>query len=194
MPNIAVLASGTGTNLEAILDKQLPVTLVVADRDCRALEIARTANIKAACLDRRGFGYAPDVKWDRAGFTAALADLLLEHDIDLVAMAGFMTVLAPNIFDSFHGPILNTHPSLLPRFKGAHAVPLALAAGVTETGCTVHLATPELDSGSILAQVKVPVRKTDTAPTLHERIKVAERDLYPKVINDVLKHLGDYKT
>lgn len=194
MPNIAVLASGTGTNLEAILDQKLPVVLVVTDRDCRALEIARQADIKATCLDRRGFGYAPDVDWDRTGFSDALADLLLDQHIDLVAMAGFMTVLAPNIFDKFHGPILNTHPSLLPRFKGAHAVPLALAAGVSETGCTVHLATPELDSGSILAQVKVPVEKNDTATTLHERIKVAERDLYPKVIKDVLEHLGDYKT
>jgi phosphoribosylglycinamide formyltransferase-1 len=100
-----------------------------------------------------------------------------------------MTVLAPSIFEAYEGRILNTHPSLLPLFKGHDAVPQALAAGVTETGCTVHLATAELDSGRILAQSALPVLPGDTASTLHERIKVIERKLYPSTIKQFLTTL-----
>lgn len=192
MPKVAVLASGTGTNLEAILSAGIPVALVVTDRLCRAMEIAKTAGLETTLIDRRHYGYAPGADWNRNGFTRAITDLLLSKSIDLTALAGFMTILSPGLFTRFHGPILNTHPSLLPRFKGAHAVPLALASGVKETGCTVHIATPKTDSGEILGQIKVPVLPNDDATVLHERIKKVERVLYPKVILEVIERLGNH--
>jgi phosphoribosylglycinamide formyltransferase-1 len=186
---LAVLASGTGTNLEAIIADRLPVELVLTDRPCRALDIASAHGIATRLIDRTAFGYAPRTHWDRAGFTAAVQSELRSHHIDLVAMAGFMTVFAPDIFEAYQDRILNTHPSLLPAFKGHNAVPQALAAGVPETGCTVHLATAELDSGRILAQAKVPVVPGDTTGILHERIKTVERKLYPETIRAYIKML-----
>jgi phosphoribosylglycinamide formyltransferase-1 len=97
-------------------------------------------------------------------------------------MAGFMTVLDKPVFDAYQGRIVNTHPSLLPAFRGAHAVEDALAFGVQVTGCTVHVATVEVDDGPILAQEAVPVLPGDTVATLHERIKEVERRLYPEVV------------
>ena len=101
-------------------------------------------------------------------------------------MAGFMTVLAPPMFDVYAGRVLNTHPSLLPAFPGAHAVRDALAFGVKVTGCTVHLATERMDDGPILAQEAVPVLPGDTEASLHERIKAVERNLYPTVLKEFL--------
>jgi phosphoribosylglycinamide formyltransferase 1 len=93
-----------------------------------------------------------------------------------------MTILDKPIFDAFGGRVLNTHPSLLPAFPGAHAVADALAAGVKVTGCTVHIATVDVDRGPILAQEAVPVLSGDTVETLHERIKAVEHRLYPDTI------------
>jgi len=101
-------------------------------------------------------------------------------------MAGFMTVLTGSMFEVYGGRVLNTHPSLLPAFPGAHAVRDALAFGVKVTGCTVHLATERMDDGPILAQEAVPVLAGDTEASLHERIKVVERNLYPTVVKEFL--------
>jgi phosphoribosylglycinamide formyltransferase-1 len=102
-------------------------------------------------------------------------------------MAGFMTILDQPVHDVFGGRITNTHPSLLPAFKGAHAIADALAAGVTTTGCTVHFATLAVDDGPILAQEAVPVLSDDTEESLHERIKEVERRLYPEVLLSLIK-------
>ena len=110
-------------------------------------------------------------------------------DIDLIAMAGFGTILSEEFHVAYPGRILNTHPSLLPEFKGWHAVQDALDAGVATTGCTVHVATVALDEGPILAQQAVSVRSGDTAETLQERIKEVERTLYPATIMAVLDRL-----
>jgi phosphoribosylglycinamide formyltransferase-1 len=187
LARLAVLVSGSGTNLEAMLTQRLPVSLVLADRDCRALAVARTSGLPTALIDRRDFGYLPRASWDRTGFTQAVAAKLREHQIDIVAMAGFMTVLTPAIFAEFPGRILNTHPSLLPRFKGGRAVADTLAAGAAESGVTVHLASPELDSGTVVAQAKVPVLPHDTVSSLWERIKTAERRLYPAVLRGFME-------
>ena len=129
-------------------------------------------------VDRTGFGgFGP--AFDRDGFTATVAATLVAHQVDLVAMAGFGTVMTDAVHRAFPDRILNTHPALLPAFPGWHGVRDALAAGVQETGCTVHLATLEMDAGPILAQEAVPVLPGDTEETLHERIKVVERALYP---------------
>jgi phosphoribosylglycinamide formyltransferase-1 len=177
-----VLASGGGTNLAAIIAAGLPCAVVVADRPCRALAIAAAAGIPGELVERPTFG--PD--FDRVGYTRAVVDALEHHHVDVVAMAGFGTVLAPPILDAFPGRVLNTHPALLPAFKGWHAVADALAAGVTTTGCTVHIATVEVDEGPILAQEEVAVLPGDTVESLHERIKSVERRLYPETIRRFL--------
>lgn len=179
---LGVLASGAGTLLEAFLAEGVPVDLVLVDRRCRAEEIATAAGVALERCFRDSFGPG----FDRHAYTLRVLDALQRHDIGLVAMAGFGTVLAPVLFDALPGRILNTHPSLLPAFKGWHAVEDALAAGVDVTGCTVHLATPEVDEGPILAQERVPVFPGDTPETLHERIKAVERRLYPAVVRALL--------
>lgn len=188
MINIAVLASGSGTILQAIINHGVPLGLVLADKPCKALEIAKEASVPIVLIDRRDFGYRPGVgeQWDRKGFTHKVSEDLKSHGIDVVAMAGFFTILHDVIFDHFGGPILNIHPSLLPAFKGEFAVRDALAAGVTETGTTIHLATERLDDERyIIEQVSVPVESGDTVETLWERIKVQERDLYPRVLSQI---------
>jgi phosphoribosylglycinamide formyltransferase-1 len=186
----AVLVSGSGTILESLLARGVPVAFVAADRPCRGLEIADAALISSALVDRAGFGgFTKD--FDRAAYSAALAEVLVDAGIDLVAMAGFGTVLTAEFHRAFPGRVLNTHPSLLPDFKGWHAVAQALEAGVSETGCTVHVATEALDDGPILAQRRVAVLASDDESSLHERIKLVERELYPHVLTHVLAALAD---
>jgi phosphoribosylglycinamide formyltransferase-1 len=158
------------------------IDVVMADRACRALEVAAAAGIEAVLVARSSFGR----DFDRPAYTTDLVGALGGHGVDVVAMAGFMTVLAPSIFDVYGGRVLNTHPSLLPAFPGAHAVRDALAFGVKLTGCTVHLATERMDHGPILAQQAVPVLVDDTEASLHERIKAVERNLYPMVLKEFL--------
>jgi phosphoribosylglycinamide formyltransferase-1 len=129
-------------------------------------------------VERESYGAA----FDRIAYTHRIIDSLKRHQIDVVAMAGFGTILSADIFSVYPGHILNTHPALLPAFKGWHAVRDALAAGVKVTGCTVHLATEAVDDGPILAQAAVVVEAGDTETTLHERIKSVERRLYPETI------------
>jgi len=143
----------------------------------------------AELVDRRAFGgFGPG--FDRSGYTSALVDVLNAADLDLVAMAGFGTVLSESVHRAFPGRILNTHPALLPAFPGWHAVEEALAAGATVTGCTVHVATEAMDAGPVLAQEEVPVLPGDSVESLHERIKEVERRLYPATVLRVLEVLA----
>src|SRR5437588_11761892 len=180
---IGVLASGTGTLLEAILAAELPVVVGVVDRPCRATEVAERHGVPAAIVERTSFGK----DFDRVAYTHRVVDVLNEYQVELVPMAGFGTILDKPIFDAFPDRILNTHPALLPAFPGWHAVEDALAAGVKVTGCTVHIAELEVDSGPILAQEAVPVLPDDTKETLHERIKAVERRLYPATIREFIE-------
>lgn len=177
-----MLASGSGTILEALLGARLPVVVVAADRPCRALEVAASAGVPGELVQRSGFGPG----FDRWAYTERLVARLRAHGVELVAMAGFGTVLERPMFESWPGRVLNTHPALLPAFPGWHAVEEALAAGVRVTGCTVHVATPDVDAGPILAQEIVPVQPGDTVGSLHERIKVVERRLYPQTIAELM--------
>ncbi|MGH9094745.1 MAG: phosphoribosylglycinamide formyltransferase [Acidimicrobiales bacterium] len=181
-PALGVLASGTGTILEAILAAGLPVQAVLVDRPCRAVDLAEQAKIAAEVIERESYG----ADFDRVAYTHRVVDGLKRHHVDVVAMAGFGTVLAAPIFDVYGGRVLNTHPALLPAFKGWHAVRDALGAGVAETGCTVHVATETVDDGPILAQEAVPIEGGDTESSLHERIKAVERRLYPATIRTFL--------
>ena len=177
---LGVLASGGGSNLRAILEAGLPVAVVVVDRECGAVEIAEAAGVPVERVERTK-------PFDRVEFTHRVVDALERHGVDLVAMAGFMTILEKPIFDALPGRVLNTHPSLLPAFRGAHAVEDALAAGVKVTGCTIHVAVAEVDAGPILAQEAVAVLPDDTADTLHERVKQVERRLYPDTIRQLME-------
>jgi phosphoribosylglycinamide formyltransferase-1 len=179
---IAVLASGTGSLLEALLEADLPIAVVLVDRHCRAEEIAAKAGLPVAVVVRKDFSSA----FDREGFTHEVVSALAPFFVDLVVMAGFGTILATPIHAAYPSRILNTHPALLPAFKGWHAVDEALAAGVKVTGCTVHVAELEVDEGVILAQEAVPVLPDDTVASLHERIKIVERRLYPETIRAAL--------
>jgi phosphoribosylglycinamide formyltransferase 1 len=186
---IGVLASGGGTILEAILATDLPVRLVAADRPCRALDVAAAAGVATVLVDRADFGgFGP--AFDRDGYSRQVAEVLVAAGIDVVVMAGYGTVLAQPVHDAFPDRILNTHPALLPAFPGWHAVRDALAAGVPETGTTVHVAHLEMDTGPVLAQAAVTVRPDDTETSLHERIKAVERTLYPATIRAFIDDLA----
>jgi phosphoribosylglycinamide formyltransferase-1 len=180
---IAVLASGSGTILQAVLDEGIEVALVVMDRPCRATEVAAEAGVAATLVERGDFTRS----FDRAAYTDAVVEVLRSGAIDVVVMAGFGTVLGAALQDAYAGRVLNTHPSLLPSFPGWHAVEEALAYGVKVTGCTVHLVTLEVDAGPILAQEAVPVLPGDDVGSLHERIKATERRLYPRTIREFVE-------
>ena len=182
MAAVGVLASGSGTILGAILEADIPVRVVVVDRHCKAVDVAEAAGVPAVLLERTSFG--PD--FDRLAYTERVVDVLQHHNVDTVVMAGWGTINEKPLFDAFEGRVLNTHPALLPAFPGWHAVEEALAAGVKVTGCTVHVATLDVDAGPILAQEAVPVLSDDTVDTLHERIKAVERRLYPQTIEEFI--------
>ena len=180
---IGVLASGSGTILEAILGAGIPVEVVVVDRPCRATEVAQGHGVPAVLVERTSFGK----DFDRLAYTNEVIDALEAHAVELVVMAGFGTIFEKTMFDAYEGRILNTHPALLPAFPGWHAVRDALAAGVKVTGVTVHVATLEVDAGPILAQAAVPVLPDDDEESLHERIKEVERTLYPDTIKAIIE-------
>jgi phosphoribosylglycinamide formyltransferase 1 len=176
---VAVLASGGGTNLQALLDDPAvgpSVALVISDREeAKALDRARSAGVRPVHLD-------PAAHPSRRAHDAELASLLGAERIDIVCLAGYMRILGPEVVRPYWGRVLNVHPSLLPAFPGAHAVEDALAWGVKLTGCTVHLVDEEVDHGPIVAQEAVPVLDDDDPATLHARIQEAEHRLYPEAV------------
>lgn len=179
---VAVLASGRGSNLQAILDAAARpgfparVALVVSDRErAVALERAAAAGVRGVFLNPKDFA-------DRAAFDAALSRLLEDAGIGLVCLAGFMRILGAAFVRSWHGRMLNVHPSLLPAFPGLAAQQQALDYGVKVAGATVHFVDEGVDTGPIVLQASVPVRDTDTEESLSERILVEEHRLYPEAI------------
>jgi phosphoribosylglycinamide formyltransferase-1 len=173
---IGVLVSGEGTNLQALLEAGLPV-VAVASNKTGAPALARASCATAA--------FELDDFPDRSARDAAMADWLQEQGVNLVVLAGYMHLLTPAFLERFPDAVVNVHPSLLPAFPGAHAVEEQLAAGVAESGATVHLVDEGVDSGSVLAQERVPVLAGDTAESLHERIKSAEHKLLPEVVKEL---------
>jgi phosphoribosylglycinamide formyltransferase-1 len=175
-----VLASGTGSLLASLLkatadDFPARIVAVGVDRDCPAIDIAADASVPTYTVR---LGEYPD----RPAWDAAIAEATAAHEPDLIVSAGFMKILGPHFLSRFMGRIINTHPALLPAFPGAHAVPDALAYGVKVTGCSVHLVDAGTDTGPLLAQEAVPVLDDDDEATLHERIKVVERQLLVDVL------------
>ncbi len=185
---IVVLISGSGTNLQRLIDActvgELPAEIVAvgADRvDAGGLARAASANIPT-------FVVAPSSFADRASWDADLAAQISAYEPDWVVSAGFMRILGDQVLAHFPNRIINTHPALLPSFPGAHAVAEALAYGVKITGCTVHLVDAGVDTGPVLAQASVPVLPADTEETLHERIKEVERELLIEVVDSLCRH------
>jgi len=175
---IGVLVSGNGTNLQALLDVELPVVAVAASRkNAHALLRARAAGVPAAA-------FSLDCHAEREERDLLMATWLEEHGVELVVLAGYMHLLTKPFLDRFPGRIVNVHPSLLPEFPGAHAIEDALAAGVETTGVTIHLVDEGLDSGPILRQEALPVEPRET---LEERIHVLEHRLLPAVVAGLLQ-------
>jgi phosphoribosylglycinamide formyltransferase-1 len=173
---IGVLVSGNGTNLQALIDAGLPVTAVAANRkDAYALVRAREAGIPAAT-------FSLDCHADREERDLVMATWLEEHGVELAVLAGYMHLLTPPFLQRFPGRIVNVHPSLLPAVPGAHAIDDALAAGVAETGVTVHYVDEGLDTGALIAQVPVEIEPRDT---LEERIHAVEHRLLPRVVSEL---------
>jgi phosphoribosylglycinamide formyltransferase-1 len=170
--------SGQGTNLQALIDAGLPVVAVASNRrDAFALERARLAGIPTAT-------FSLDCHPDRAERDLLMATWLEEHGVELVVLAGYMHLLTKTFLARFPGHVVNVHPSLLPEFPGTHAIEDALAAGVDDTGVTVHLVDEGIDTGPILAQEGVPVAPRET---LEERIHAVEHRLLPEVVRELLE-------
>src|SRR5512139_770742 len=176
---IAILISGRGSNMAALVYASradgcsYEVALVTGDKPgAHGLEVAEAEGVQVEELDAKSLGAA---YWDR------LQEILKSADVDLIALAGFMRIIPDEFLARWDGRIVNIHPSLLPKHKGLKTHEACLAAGDKVTGATVHLVTPELDSGDILGQVEVAVLASDSADTLAERVLIAEHQLYPHV-------------
>ncbi|WP_298805011.1 phosphoribosylglycinamide formyltransferase [uncultured Lentibacter sp.] len=179
---VALFISGGGSNMLSLVksmaqDHPARPCLVLSNRaEAGGLAKAEALGIATEVVDHRPYGA------DRAGFEAALQDVLLRHAPDMICLCGFMRVLTEGFTREWEGRMLNIHPSLLPKYKGLHTHQRALDAGDSEAGCTVHEVTAKLDDGPILGQARVPVLAGDTAETLAARVLVAEHRLYPAVL------------
>jgi len=183
---IAVLASGVGTNLQALLDDPIVgawITLVVSDKpQAGALEKARARGVETVFVDPDGFE-------DRRSFDDAVMALLDRAGTEYVVLAGFMRVLGPEFVHAYEGRMLNIHPSLLPKFPGTHAVQDALEAGVERTGVTIHFVDEQVDHGPVVMQEEVPVLPDDDVGSLEARVHEVEHRLYPQAVRALVEGL-----
>ena len=179
MKNIVILISGRGSNMQAIINADIPgahVAAVISNRpNAAGLAWAQAQGIATASLDHTTFP-------DREAFDRALAEMIDRYQPDLVVLAGYMRILTTEFVSRYAGRMMNIHPSLLPAFTGLHTHAQAIAAGVKITGCTVHFVTPELDHGPIIAQAAVPVLDNDNEETLADRILKQEHRIYPQAV------------
>lgn len=177
--NVVVLISGSGSNLQALIDSlaggDTPAVIraVISNRaDAYGLERAHQAGIETRFLDHKAYA-------DRESFDAALIQAIDGFDADLVLLAGFMRILSADFVRHYQGRLLNIHPSLLPKYKGLHTHQRALEAGDAEHGCSVHFVTEELDGGPLVVQATIPVESDDSPETLAQRVHVQEHVIYP---------------
>lgn len=179
---IGALISGSGTNLQAIIDASVEgrldagVAVVISNReDAYGLERARKAGVPAVWIDRTEYATF-------RAYNEAIRDVLLEYEVDVVAMAGYMRLLSTEVLDTFPDRVVNIHPSLLPSFAGPSGIREAFEYGVKITGVTVHFANEKFDEGPIIAQEAVEVAEDDTIQTLEAKIHEAEHRLYPRAL------------
>lgn len=182
---VAVLISGRGSNLKALLDADqdaYEIALVISNvPDAGGLDYARAAGVAALAIDHKPFGK------DREAFEHEMDATLRAHNIELVALAGFMRVLTPFFVRAWAGRLVNIHPSLLPKYPGVKTHERALEAGDAEHGCTVHLVVEAVDSGAILGQARMPILAGDTPETLADRVLALEHELYPRCLRDLAR-------
>jgi phosphoribosylglycinamide formyltransferase-1 len=172
---LLLLASGTGSLAQALIDANLDIVSIVSDvKGAKVLDRANTASIESKVIEYR----TPRREWD-----LELINYVESKKPDLVVSVGFMRILSAQFVNQFK--VINSHPALLPNFPGAHAVRDALAAGVSKTGCTVHWVDEGVDTGKIIAQAEVSVGPDDDESSLHERIKIVERELIVKTIKEL---------
>jgi phosphoribosylglycinamide formyltransferase-1 len=188
---LGILGSGSGSNMQAILDAidagtlDASIALVLSDNpDAFILERARRRNLPTGLIDCGGFR----TKFPEEA-QAATAERLKAAGVELVCLAGFLRLVKRPLLEAFPGRILNIHPALLPAFPGLEAWKQALAAGVAETGCTVHFVDEGMDTGPVILQETVPIQPGDTAASLHARIQGLEHRLYPQAISRVAASL-----
>lgn len=178
MKNIVILISGRGSNMQALLEAQLPcrIAAVISNRaDAEGLKTAQAHGVATAVVSHRDHP-------DRDSFDAALAKAIDSYQPDIVVLAGFMRILTPGFVARYHGKLINIHPSLLPAYGGLHTHARALHDGVKIHGCTVHYVTPDLDHGPIIIQAAVPVLYHDTEQTLAARVLHEEHRVYQQAI------------
>ncbi|MBB6285944.1 phosphoribosylglycinamide formyltransferase [Pseudomonas sp. 13B_2.1_Bac1] len=180
--DVVVLLSGTGSNLQALIDSTrtgdspVRIAAVISNRsDAYGLQRARDAGIETRSLDHKAFE-------GREAFDSALVDLIDAFNPKLVVLAGFMRILSADFVRHYEGRLLNIHPSLLPKYKGMHTHQRALDAGDSEHGCSVHFVTEELDGGPLVVQAVVPVESDDSAQTLAQRVHTQEHRIYPLAV------------
>ncbi|MBY5035137.1 phosphoribosylglycinamide formyltransferase [Streptococcus gallolyticus] len=172
---IAVFASGSGSNFQVIAE-QFPVAFVFSDkRDAYVLERAQNLGVMSYAFELKEFE-------NKADYEQAIVELLREHEIDLVVLAGYMKIVSSTLLSAYEGRIINIHPAYLPEFPGAHGIEDAWNAGVSESGVTVHWVDSGVDTGQIIKQVRVPCLADDTIETFEARIHEAEYKLYPEVL------------
>lgn len=185
---VAVLISGRGSNLQALLDAQqdaYEIVLVISNvPGAGGLERAREAGIEALTLDHKPYGK------DREAFERDIDNLLVLRNIEIVVLAGFMRVLTPFFVRAWAGRLVNIHPSLLPKYPGINTHARALEAGDTEHGATVHLVVEEVDAGEILGQASMPILPGDTPETLAQRLLAVEHALYPECVAKLARQLS----
>ncbi len=181
MKNIVILISGRGSNMQAIVEAQIPdarITAVLSNNEAAAgLAWAAERNIATDSLNHKSFD-------SRLAFDEAMMRKIDAYQPDLVVLAGFMRILTPEFCRHYEGRLINIHPSLLPAFTGLHTHERAIEAGCRIAGCTVHFVTPELDCGPVIAQGAVPVFDNDTADTLAARVLEAEHLIFPQAVAD----------
>ncbi|MGA0183189.1 MAG: phosphoribosylglycinamide formyltransferase [Candidatus Nanopelagicales bacterium] len=180
-PRIVVLASGSGTLLQALLDSEIRGLIVAVGSD--QPEAPALARARAAAVTT----FVVPMAEDREEWNRDVVEHLQAHKADLVATAGFMRVLGGPVIEAFKNRIINSHPALLPSFPGAHAVRDAIESGVKVTGCTIHIIDEGVDTGPIIAQCPVAVEDGDTVESLHERIKEHERTLLVDVLGRIVR-------
>ncbi len=181
-PRLGIMASGSGSNFEAIvqaiqsgqLQAEIPV-LIYNKPTAIVVERAVRLGVPSVCLDHREYD-------SREALDDAIVAVLQEYKVNWVIMAGWMRIVTPVLINAFPNHVLNIHPSLLPSFKGGRAIEQAFQSGVKITGCTVHYVVPEVDSGKIIMQAAVPIFENDTLETLQARLQVQEHKIYPAAI------------
>ncbi|MCR9078011.1 MAG: phosphoribosylglycinamide formyltransferase [Hyphomonadaceae bacterium] len=180
---LAILISGRGTNMEAILqaaradDYPVNPVLVLSNRpDAKGLDTARAQGLAAIAVDHKPYSK------DREAFERAVQQVLLEHEIEMVVLAGFMRILTPWFVGQWAGRMINIHPSLLPKYPGLNTHQRAIDAGDAEAGCSVHWVTEGVDEGNVIAQAPVPIEAGDSADKLAARVLLEEHKLYPRAV------------